>query len=126
MMHAMRLPSVDLRRLAPAAAALFVAAFFALAARGAAPSAGVYAVILAGSALFAVAVLAASALFAALETLTGRAWALGFRRLEGAESGPRGLAMRAFRYATFLWAANGAALSRAARIPAHRRGRART
>jgi len=105
--------ALRLRQLAPASALVFVLGFFGLAARGASlsgsASAGVYAVILAGAALFAGAVLGATVLLAALETVSGRAWALGFRRLAPGEATAAGIASRALRYATFLWLCNGAA-----------------
>ncbi len=102
-----------LRQVAPASALVFVLGFFGLAARGAtvsgAASAGVYALILGGAALFAGAVFVVTGLFAAVETVSGRAWALGFRRLAPGEATPAGIAGRALRYATFLWLCNGAA-----------------
>jgi hypothetical protein len=98
-----------LAQVAPASALVFVLGFFGLAAHGAARSAGVYVVILAGSAAFAATVLGMTALFAAIESLSGRAWALGFRRLAPGEVTARGIAERALRYATFLWLCNGAA-----------------
>ncbi len=104
---------VSLRQVAPVSAVLFVLGFSGLAARGTVVagtfSAGVTAVIVAGAVLFAAALLAVTAAFAAVETLSGRAWALGFRRLAPGEAGWRGIAHRALRYATFLWLCNGAA-----------------
>lgn len=102
-------PSLTLRRLAPAGALLFVVGFFALAAGDAAASLAVYGLVAIGSLLLASAVLAVTALVAAVESLTGRAWASGFRRLAPAERSAGALAVRALRYATFLWLCNGAA-----------------
>jgi hypothetical protein len=105
------MPAIRLRQVAPASALLFVLGFFGLAARGSgvSPDGAVYLVILVGAAALAGMVLALTALFAAVETASGRAWALGFRRLAPGESGIRGVAVRALRYATFLWLCNGAA-----------------
>ena len=102
-------PALTLRHTAPAGALLFFGGFFALAARDAAASAGVYGLIALGAALLVSGVLAVTAVVAGLEAWSGRAWAAGFRRLPPAESGARGWARRALRYATFLWLCNGAA-----------------
>jgi hypothetical protein len=94
---------------APASAVLFVFGFFALATRGLAASAGVYATILVGAAILASIVFVFAAALAAVESVTGRAWALGFRRLAPGELGAGGIAQRALKYATFLWLCNGTA-----------------
>lgn len=105
--------ALRLGRVAPVSAALFVLGFSGLAVRGAVVAgtvtAGVAVVIVVGATLLAVAVLGATAVFAACETLSGRAWALGFRRLAPGEATLRGIGVRALRYATFLWLCNGAA-----------------
>lgn len=108
--------SLTLRRTAPAGALLFVGGFFALAARDASTSAGVYGLIVFGSVLLAGAVLGITAFVAGMEAWSGRAWAGGFRRLPPTESGARAWARRALRYATFLWLCNGAAFVVAALI----------
>lgn len=100
---------LTLQLVAPAGAALFVAGFFTLAARDASRDLAVYVLIALGAVLFASAVLGLTAIFAAVESLSGRAWAGGFRRLGPGESGGRAWAQRALRYATFLWLCNGAA-----------------
>jgi hypothetical protein len=114
-MIAVEVAMLELRQrpVALASAAVFVLGFFGLAARGAVlagdASPGLFAIILAGATVFAGVVLALTLLFAAVETVSGRAWALGFRRLAPGEATKAGIASRALRYATFLWLCNGAA-----------------
>lgn len=103
------LPSPGTSGAALLAAGVFIAGCCALtlAGRGLPPLAT--AIVLAAAAMMAGALLAAMWLVAALEAASGRAWASGFRRLAPGERSPAAIVRRGLRYATVLWAANGAA-----------------
>ena len=88
---------------------VFLSGLFVLAAAGTRYPLLTYVFVLGAAALLRLPLLAVTGLVAASETLVGRAWANGLRRLTWGERTSRGTATRALRYGAVLWLANGAA-----------------
>ncbi|MCK9485827.1 MAG: hypothetical protein M0R73_03885 [Dehalococcoidia bacterium] len=103
-------PSPPTAGLAIVGASVWVSGFFLLAAAGRDYGGAVLGLILAGALAVSVPILALAILITASEAVVGRAWASGFARLTSDERGWRAITSRAFRYAGFLWLANGSAL----------------
>lgn len=89
---------------------LFLSGLFVLTAAGHAYPWATHLFILGSAAVLALPLLALTLVVAVSETLIGRAWANGLRRLGATDRAPRATAVRALRYASVLWIANGAAM----------------
>jgi len=89
---------------------LFVSGLFVLAATGHAYPWLTHLFILGSAVLLSLPLLGLTALVAASEAVAGRAWANGLYRLGRPERGARATAVRALRYASVLWMANGLAM----------------
>ena len=105
-----RVPRWSTARLAIVGSSLFISGLFVLAAAGHAYSWSMYLFIFGSGVVLSLPLLAITFIVAGSEALLGRAWANGLRRLESAERGSRATAIRALRYASVLWLANGAAM----------------
>jgi len=89
---------------------VFVSGFFLLAVAGREFDPRVYALVLGGAAVITLPIYVLGLVVTFSESLVGRAWASGFRELAASERRFAGIALRALRYAGFLWLANGCAL----------------
>lgn len=89
---------------------VFLSGFFLLAVVGREFDARVYALVLAGATVITLPIYLLGLVVTFSEALVGRAWASGFRQLRTHERRFPGTALRALRYAGFLWLANGGAL----------------
>ncbi|MSQ30464.1 MAG: hypothetical protein EXR64_00325 [Dehalococcoidia bacterium] len=66
--------------------------------------------ILGAAVVLSLPLLAITVVVAGSEALLGRAWANGLHRLAGGDRRLRATSIRALRYASVLWTANGAAM----------------
>lgn len=89
---------------------LFASGLFVLAAAGHTYPWQTHLFILAGAVALSLPLLLLTAIVAGSESLLGRAWANGLRRLPAGHRGWRATGDRALRYASVLWLANGAAM----------------
>lgn len=103
-------PPVSTATLAIVGGSLFLSGLFVLAAAGHAYPWLTHLFILGSAVLLSLPLLGITALVAGSEALVGRAWANGLHRLGRPERGLRATSVRALRYASVLWAANGAAM----------------
>ncbi|MFA7248470.1 MAG: hypothetical protein WC273_02450 [Dehalococcoidia bacterium] len=105
-----RLPRWSTPTLTIVGGSMFVSGLFVLAATGHAYSLPMYGFILGSAILLGLPLLLVTIVVAGSESLLGRAWANGLSRLGGADRRLRGTSVRAVRYASVLWLANGAAM----------------
>ena len=105
-----RFPRISTATLAIVGSSLFVSGLFVLAAAGYAHSLLTHLFILGSAVLLSLPLLALTFLVAGSEAIIGRAWANGLHRLEGPGRRGRATSVRALRYASVLWLANGAAM----------------
>lgn len=105
-----RLPRWSTPTLAIVGSSMFVTGLFVLTSAGHIYPWLTYLLILGAATVFAVPLYGITLLVAGTEALLGRAWANGLRRLPVADRGLRATSIRALRYASILWLANGAAM----------------
>lgn len=105
-----RLPRWSTSTMVVVGNSLFVSGLFVLAAAGHAYPWLTHLLILVGALLLSLPLLGVTALVAGSEALIGRAWANGLRPLAAEHRRARAISARALRYASVLWAANGAAM----------------
>ncbi len=105
-----RFPRISTATLAIVGGSLFISGLFVLAAAGHAHSLLTHLFILGTAVLLSLPLLALTFLVAGSEAVIGRAWANGLHRLEGPARRGRATSIRALRYASVLWLANGAAM----------------
>jgi len=105
-----RMPRMSTGTLAIVGSSLFVSGLFVLAAAGHAYPWLTHLFILGSAVALSLPLLGITALVAASEAAVGRAWANGLHRLGRPERGFRATSVRAVRYASVLWIANGAAM----------------
>ena len=89
---------------------MFVSGLFVLAAAGHVYPWLTYVFILGSAVLLSLPLLLVTAIVAGSEALLGRSWANGLRRLEASDRRLPATSVRAVRYASVLWLANGAAM----------------
>ncbi len=104
------MPRLATGTLAIVGGSLFVSGLFVLAATGHAYPWLTHLFILASAVALSLPLLAITAVVAGSEALIGRAWANGLHRLGRPERGLPATSIRAVRYASVLWLANGAAM----------------
>lgn len=104
------LPRIATGPMAIVGSSLFVSGLFVLAATGHAYPWLTHLFILGSAVLLSLPLLGLTALVAASEAAIGRAWANGLHRLGRPERGVRATSVRALRYASVLWIANGLAM----------------
>lgn len=104
------LPRIATGPLAVVGSTLFVSGLFVLAAAGHAYPWLTHLFILGSAVLLSLPLLGLTALVAASEAVLGRAWANGLHRLGRPQRGVRATSVRALRYASVLWTANGLAM----------------
>ncbi len=109
-MDGARFPRVSTATMAIVGSSLFISGLFVLAAAGHAHSTLTHLFILSTAILLSLPLLALTFLVAGSEAVLGRAWANGLHRLDGPARRGRATAIRAVRYASVLWLANGAAM----------------
>ncbi len=104
------IPRLSTGTLAIVGGSLFISGLFVLAAAGHAYPWLTHLFILASAVALSLPLLGITILVAGSEALVGRAWANGLHRLGQPERGLRATSVRAIRYASVLWLANGAAM----------------
>ena len=105
-----RLPRWSTPTLTIVGSSMFVSGLFVLTSAGHVYPWPTYLLILAAAVVLAVPLYGITLLVASSEALLGRAWANGLRRLPAADRHFRATSIRALRYASILWLANGAAM----------------
>ena len=105
-----RLPRWSTPTLAIVGSSMFVSGLFVLTSAGHVYPWMTYFVILLAATILAVPLYGITLLVAGTEALLGRAWANGLRRLPADDRRFRATSIRALRYASILWLANGAAM----------------
>jgi len=104
------LPRWSTAALAIVGSSMFVSGLFVLAAAGHAYPWLTHLFILGSAVVLSLPLLLLTAIVAGSEALLGRAWANGLRRLEATDRRLPATSVRALRYASILWLANGAAM----------------
>ncbi len=106
----MGLPRWSTPSLGIVGSSLFVSGLFVLVTAGQVLPWLTYFFVLGAALLFTLPVLVVTVVVAVSEAVFRRAWANGLRPLDRRERAPRATLIRALRYASLVWLANGAAI----------------